>query len=269
MIDCHMHIGWFGYGARKAVRHLDKLGVERAWLLGWQSIATGREPARKIMTNRRTHNAWKEFPGRFIPFCSVDPLSRDPEKQMRRWAELGFRGLGEQKIRLRIDNPDSVALYVLAGELGWPVLFHIDIWRPDAPFWYNHDAEALEGVLKQCSKTTFVGHGPGFWREISRDADSAPLGYPKGKVTPRGRLIRLLDKYPNLCCDLSARSGLNAISRDPKFGLRFLKKYYKRILYGTDMFTTEHIDYLRILDLPKKVFQAITRDNALRLVPVT
>jgi len=268
MIDCHMHIHWFGYGPAKAVSHMDTLGVERAWLLGWQSIPTGREPAHNTMTNRRTLNAHNRFPDRFIPFCSVDPLSRKPEDQMRKWAELGFRGFGEHKIRLRIDNPDSVALYHLAGELGWPVLFHIDIWHPGVTFWYNHNVAALEGVLKECAKTIFVGHGPGFWREISGDADTAAPGYPPGKVTAGGRLIKLLKKYPNLYCDLSARSGLNAISRDPKFGRRFLTTYYRRILYGTDMFTSEHIDYLRSLDLPRKVFQAITRENALKLVPI-
>lgn len=268
MIDCHMHIHWFGYGPTKAVRHMDRLGVERAWLLGWQTIETGREPAHNTMTNRRTYNAVKKFPDRFIPFCSVDPLSKDPEKQVRRWAERGFRGFGEHKVRLRIDNPDSVALYRLAGELGWPVLIHIDIYHPQVPFWYNHNVEALEGVLRQCPEVTFIGHGPGFWREISGDADSAPPGYPTGKVTRGGRLIKLLERYPNLYCDLSARSGLNAISRDPAFGRRFLIKYHRRILYGTDMFTSDLIDYLRTLDLPEEVFRAITRENALRLVPV-
>ena len=268
MIDCHMHIHWFGHGPTKAVKHMDKLGVERSWLLGWESIKTGREVARNTMTNRRTHNACDEFPDRFIPFCSVDPLSRDPEKQVRKWADRGFRGFGEHKVRLRIDNPDSVALYHLAGELGWPVLFHIDIWHPQAGFWYNHDVSALEAVLQECAEVKFVGHGPGFWRELSGDADSASPGYPSGKVTRGGRLISLLDKYPNLYCDLSARSGLNAISRDAKFDRRFLTKYYRRILYGTDMFTSEHIDHLRSLDLPTNVLQAITRKNALKLVPI-
>jgi len=269
MIDCHMHIHWLGHGPAKAVRHMDELGVERAWLLGWQSIPTGREPTHNTMTNRRTYNALKKFPDSFIPFCSVDPLSKDPEKQMRKWAELGFRGFGEHKIRLRIDNPDSVALYHLAGELGWPVLFHIDIWHPKVTFWYNHNVEALRGVLRECPETIFVGHGPGFWREISGDADSAPPGYPKGKVKRGGRLIGMLEKHPNLYCDLSAHSGLNAVSRDPKFGRRFLTTHYRRILYGTDMFTSEHLDYLHSLDLPNKVFRAITRENALGLVPVT
>jgi len=268
MIDVHMHIHWFGYGAVKAVRHMDSLGVERSWLLGWESIETGREPAHKQMTNRRTLNACRKFPDRFIPFCSVDPLSKDPEKQMRKWHEQGFRGLGEQKHRLRIDNPDAIALYRLAGEFGWPVLFHIDYWHPGVGFWYNHDLPALEAVLKNCPEVTFVGHGPGFWRHISGDADEAPPGYPTGKVKRGGLLLRLLDEYPNLYCDLSARSGLNAVSRDPGFGKRFLIDHSDRILYGTDMFTREHLEYLLSLDLPKRVFEAITRKNALKLVPV-
>jgi hypothetical protein len=268
MIDVHMHIHWFGYGPTKAVRHMDKLGVERSWLLGWESIGTGREEVHNTMTNRRTFAAWKKFPDRFIPFCSMDPLSKDPERQMRKWHELGFRGLGEQKLRLRVDNPDSVALYRLAGEFGWPVLFHIDYWHPGVQFWYNHDLKAFEGVLRDCPEVTFVGHGPGFWRHVSGDADHAPPGYPKGPVTAGGLLIRLLDEYRNLYCDLSAHSGLNAISRDPEFGKRFLLKYSSRVMYGTDIFTSEHIEYLRSIELPKKVFDAITLKNAQKLVPV-
>jgi predicted TIM-barrel fold metal-dependent hydrolase len=169
---------------------------------------------------------------------------------------------------VRIDNPDAVALFRLAGEFGWPVLFHIDYWHPGVGFWYYHDLPAFEQVLRDCPEVTFVGHGPGFWRHISGNAGSAEPGYPKGKVTRGGLLLKLLRKYPNLYCDLSAHSGLNAISRDHDFGRQFLLDHADRIMYGTDMFTSEHIEYLRSLELPKKVFRAITRKNALKLVPV-
>jgi hypothetical protein len=39
-------------------------------------------------------------------------------------------------------------------------------------------------------------------------------------------------------------------------------------MYGTDIFTSEHIEYLRSIELPKKVFDAITLKNAQKLVPV-
>ena len=68
MIDVHMHVHWLGHGPAKAVRHMDSLGVERSWLLGWESIGTGREEVHNAMTNRRDYAAWKQFPDRFIPF---------------------------------------------------------------------------------------------------------------------------------------------------------------------------------------------------------
>ena len=42
-------------------------------------------------------------------------------------------------------------------------------------------------------------------------------------------------KYPNLCCDLSAGSGCNAITRDPAFGWAFLEEFQDRCFFGTDI----------------------------------
>ena len=57
---------------------------------------------------------------------------------------------------------------------------------------------------------------------------------PKTTITPGGAVIRLLDQYPNIYGDLSANSGLNAITRDPDFGRQFLIDYQDRLLFGTD-----------------------------------
>lgn len=59
-------------------------------------------------------------------------------------------------------------------------------------------------------------------------------GYPKGPVKP-GRVVELMRKYPNLCGDLSARSGYNAVTRDPDFGYAFIEEFQDRLYYGTDI----------------------------------
>lgn len=61
------------------------------------------------------------------------------------------------------------------------------------------------------------------------------MGYPKGPVTPGGRLIELLRTYDNLWGDISAGSGNNALVRDKEFGFRFLEEFQDRLLFGTDI----------------------------------
>ena len=65
-----------------------------------------------------------------------------------------------------------------------------------------------------------MGHGPTFWAEIANEVPEAErCSYPKGPVTEEGAVPRLMRQYGNLWADLSAMSGLNAVTRDPVFGL--------------------------------------------------
>jgi predicted TIM-barrel fold metal-dependent hydrolase len=130
----------------------------------------------------------------------------------------------------------------------------------------------LEGVLNAFPKLNFIGHGPGFWASISGDVDQKGLGgYPTGTVAPGGALDRLMAKFPNLFCDLSAGSGSNAISRDLVFGKEFLIRNQDRICFGTDYLQPgQGVPQFQVfeeqLELPAEVFAKIARGNALRLV---
>jgi predicted TIM-barrel fold metal-dependent hydrolase len=161
-----------------------------------------------------------------------------------------------------------VDLYRHAGELGWPVFIHMDVWHRGCSFWYNHDIDAFERVIRAMPGVTFIGHGPGWWREISGSAAEDPPGYPKGPVAPGGKLPRLLAEYPNVYADLSAGSGLNALTRDAEAGRRFVDDHSRKLLYGTDCYDTKHIDHLRSLELPGEVLRAITHGNAASIIPV-
>jgi len=155
------------------------------------------------------------------------------------------------------------------------VTFHLDPTFPrhGVPsgwqWWYGGGIEVMEAPLRLCPHTQFLGHAPGFWREISGDADQEPLVYPKGRpIVGRGRLLDYLEKYPNLNCDLSADSGHTALSRDPAFARKFLIDYQDRVFFGRDMFSNQLYDLLVSLNLPPTVLAKILAGNALRLVPV-
>jgi hypothetical protein len=233
--------------------------------LAWEDVDRERRGQYEL-PNEDTLKAAEEFPGKFIPFCSVDPRRGDVERRIRAYAERGCRGFGEHKVRLCIDNPDSKKIYRMCAELGWVCLFHVDVPLPKSDQWYNVDVSRLPALLEEFASVNFIGHGPGFWREISGDADRSPEPYPKGPVTPGGRLIRLLDEYENIHCDISAGSGHNALSRQPGFGRQFVIDYRTRLLYGTDMYDSRHLELLRSFDLPEDVFDDITRRNAERLL---
>lgn len=268
IIDCHQHVNFHGYDASRLIEHLDNLGVEKAWLHTWESIDGSLEPDYQHLSIEKVWDAYEKYPDRFVPFYAVDPRREEAEERLRRWVDRGVKGYGEHKVRIRIDNPDSVRIYKLCGELGLPVLFHIDVSLPDNPrLWYNMDIDGLEEVLKECRRTVFVAHGPGWWRYISKDAEKSEEVYPRGKVVEEGKMVELLKKYSNLYADISAGSGFNALTRDEEFGIKFVERLYTKLLYGTDYHDSRHLEYLlkdgRFSD---EVLNAVLWENAELLI---
>ena len=109
----------------------------------------------------------------------------------------------------------------------------------DNPVYYglrdDYGLPRLEKALQSCPETIFVGHGPTFWAEISKDVPpELRSGYPKGPVVPGGAVPRLMGKYDNLWADISAGSGHNALTRDENFGIEFCDRFQDKLMFGTD-----------------------------------
>ena len=68
----------------------------------------------------------------------------------------------------------------------------------------------------------FIGHAQTWWANIDKNNADQTVLYPKGPVTPGGLTDRYLSDYPNMFGDLSAGSGLNALTRDEGFARDFL-----------------------------------------------
>ncbi len=285
IIDAHNHPNWYFMTADKMVANMDRYGIDKCWLLSCEIPETEYCPIefRSIenfgtdMRNMPFENCIpyaEKYPDRFILGYAPDP--RRPYAIARlKYAMQAYnvKICGEVKYRMMADNPDAIELYRFCGENGLPVVMHIQRPIPHGlegdqrkSYWYGGDIDALERAIKLCPETNFLGHAQSFWAEISGDGQAETEYYPTGKVVEGGKLIRLLETYPNLYCDISASSGSTALSRDPEFAVKFLTTYQDRIVFARDMIPNDHLEFLRTLELPQEVWDKIYYKNAQKLI---
>jgi predicted TIM-barrel fold metal-dependent hydrolase len=287
IIDTHSHANWMGMDADALVRNMDECGIEKAWMLSWEIPQAeydaepyyyrSLDPRAVGMPLSMVVDGVRAHPDRFIAGWAPDFRDRHARARLCQAVQLhGVKVYGELKLRTRYDHPDGIAMYRYCGELGLPVVMHLecaehvlteecralDGWPP----WYGGDIDVLANMCRLCPGTQFLGHAPGFWREISGDAATDPERYPKGPVTPGGRLLDLMRTYPNLNCDISAGSAMTALNRDLKVTREFFLEFQDRIVFARDSFGREQFELLEALDLPEDISGKVLHANAERLV---
>ena len=133
----------------------------------------------------------------------------------------------------------------------------------------------LERMLKKHPKLKILGHSMMFWSGISGDVTRENMnGYPSGKVTPGGPLVRLMREYEFLYGDMSAGSGGNAIMRDTEFGCKFIEEFQDKLFFGTDICSPKNDMRLSFwLDdvaekglISETAYRKVCRLNALKLL---
>jgi predicted TIM-barrel fold metal-dependent hydrolase len=200
--------------------------------------------------NQEVLRACQQYPDRLIPFCAVDPRNMliwgkrgTPGcmyNLLKIYQDLGCKGIGEMCATIPIDDPRYGVIYEAAGELGMPILFHIQ--PPDGKTYGAADEFHLPGfenILKRYPQTMFIGHSMAFWSEISGEVVEADREkYLSGAYSKKGRLWELFEKYPNIGGDISAGSGAFALKCDPVHGAEFLEKFQDKLYFGTDRFTS-------------------------------
>ena len=282
IIDIHNHADYHKYSAEKMLENMDEYGIDITCLLSWEAPETEYDPRTKWAFSPFSEMpvpfercvAYKEkAPERFLLGYCPDPRKPDSIQRLRAVTELYDISIcGELKLRMMYDNPDAIRMYRVCGELGLPVLIHLDYELkegdryPWADYWYGGGIDVLERMLELCPETKFLGHAPGFWAHISNDEQYKTQRYPKGQVISGGRIEQLLEKYPNLYCDISAGSGHDALARDTEFTKGFLTKWQDRVLFARDYFDNIHQDLLNSLSLPQEVLDKIYAGNARRIL---
>ncbi|NLD88534.1 MAG: amidohydrolase family protein [Clostridiales bacterium] len=259
----------------------DAIGVEKGVIL------PGANPECHFaeITNQEAMRVSNDNPESFSWFCNIDPRngSNSPDTDftyfLEYYKEKGAKGVGEICANLYFDDPLVLNLFKHCEKCGMPITFHIGNMGGDYGLVDEIGLPRLEKILGMFPKLRFLGHSQKFWAEISGDLTPEQRdGYPTGKVVPGGRVVELMRKYPNLCGDLSAGSGYNAVSRDPNFGYAFFEEFQDKLYYGTDIcdprnITNPMLKLASFLDegvtqgkISQEAYEKISRKNALKLL---
>jgi len=292
IIDSHNHPFYHGLNAAGVIAEMNTFGIDVSWLLTWTL-----PPAQHVPTSHRVFNpsnarpdgthagvvlddisrSRDQYPDRFVAGYCPCPTEGDPAALLEAAVKThGIRVCGEWSYRTVLDDPRTIETFQAAGEMGLPVVLHIDTpylsdetgKRVYQDIWYGGEIDCLERALERCPDTVIIGHAPGFWRHISGDADTDPKTYPDGPILPGGKLFGLFDRFPNLWADLSAGSGLTAMRRDSEHAVQFIDRYQDRLLYGRDAPGNDLMNYLNTLDLSELIREKLFNKNASKLVPL-
>ena len=265
IIDVHAHVFAFPkiklpgsttfMSAEDQIAVMNAKGVDKAIIL---PVNNSETPAEHQSLGEVLYICEK-YPGRFIPFCNVDPrLPRRPDLikledftfLLEQYREYGCKGLGEFTARMYWDNPSVLLLLEACEKVGFPVTFHTITAEVNSYGLIDEiGLPRLEKVLGKFPNLKLFGHSPGFWSEISGEVTPAEKNdYPKTPVKPDGRLKDLMRRYAGLYGDLSAGSGLNALTRDPVHAYEFIDEFQDRLMLGLDYCSVrnnmQHIEWL-------------------------
>ncbi len=218
--------------------YYDKLSIEKGVLLPVVSI----EGQHRLINNEETYRIVRAYPDMFDWYCNIDPRWHYNSEEtdlgffIEHYKKLGAKGIGEVTSHLMFDDCRMRNLFYHAEKLSMPILFHLATEKEAYGIIDRVGLSLLEKTLNDFPDLIFIGHSASFWSHISGDVTEETMHlYNKGPVVPGGSIPKLLRKYGNLMCDISANSGYTALTRDSDFGYAFLEEFQDRIFYGTDI----------------------------------
>lgn len=250
VIDMHSHPYAKSEDEIKSwVKTMDKMGIHKTIIL------TGKTGA---AFDSLVH-VYGKYGNHFELWCGFDYTGYDQPgfgpaavKELERCHKMGAKGVGElgdkgdglfyssptKAYGMHIDDPRMRPLLEKCAELGMPVNIHVaDPYWMYLPIDNQNDglmnAEEWKIDMNQKGK---IGH-----QALINTLENAVKGNPKTTFIAchfancsydLTKLGDLLDKYPNLYADISARFAETATI--PRYMRSFYKKYQNRLLYGTD-----------------------------------
>ena len=236
IIDIHQHTNYADRTDEQLIAHQRAMGVALTVLLpagrevSTPSTHNGKSNglAAKCHGNQSCYEIARQYPKEYRFFANEVPDLPDARPEIEKYLKLGTMGIGEQKFAVDCDSPAIELVAEIAQEFRVPVLLHFQHER------YNLRIENFHKILGKYPKANFIGHAQTWWANIDKEHKDQSILYPKGNVTPGGLTDRLLTDYPNMYGDLSAGSGLNALTRDEEHARAFIERHQNKLVYGSD-----------------------------------
>ncbi|MBR6737738.1 MAG: amidohydrolase [Clostridia bacterium] len=219
----------------------DELNIEKGVLLPLVSP----EYHSYVTTSAEAKLLSDKHPDRFVWFCNVDPRAygHNPKaelsEQLMFFKGLGAKGVGEVTANIPADDPLMDNFFYHCAKCDMPVTIHIAPMSSQYGYYGIKDdlhLPRLEKMMNKHPDLKILGHSQMFWSELGDDVtEETRFIYPNSKVEGDGKIVKMLRELPNLYCDLSAGSGLNALMRDKEYAARFIEEFSDRVLFGLDV----------------------------------
>jgi len=236
IVDIHQHLGYSGRPDDVLLSHQRVMGATTTILLpagrpvsrpsthdgvsnGLQAECLGNEACRQFA---KAHGKAFAFGANEVP--DIEGATEEIERYLKRGGVI----IAEQKFGVECDAPAMQKIYELAQAHRVPVLMH---WQFQM---YNYGFERFYKMLEKYPRVNFLGHAQTWWANVDKNNADQTVMYPKGPVTSGGLTDRYLSDYSNMYGDLSAGSGLNALTRDEDFTRDFLTRHQDKLVYGSD-----------------------------------
>jgi len=236
IVDIHQHLGYSGRPDDVLLSHQRVMGATTTILLpagrpvsrpsthdgvsnGLQAECLGNEACRQFA---KAHGKAFAFGANEVP--DIEGATEEIERYLKRGGVI----IAEQKFGVECDAPAMQKIYELAQAHRVPVLMH---WQFQM---YNYGFERFYKMLEKYPRVNFLGHAQTWWANVDKNNADQTVMYPKGPVTSGGLTDRYLSDYANMYGDLSAGSGLNALTRDEDFTRDFLTRHQDKLVYGSD-----------------------------------
>lgn len=281
IMDIHQHLGYSGRPDDLLLTHQRAMGITTTILLpagrpvNVTSTHEGKSNglAAKALGNEECYRFAQAHPKEFLFAANEVPDLEDTTREIEKYLKRGAVMIAEQKFGVECDSSAMQRIYELAQAHRVPLLLH---WQFNM---YNHGFERFYKMLEKYPKVNFIGHAQTWWANIDKNHQDQTVLYPKTRpVTPGGITDRYLAEYPNMFGDLSAGSGLNALTRDEDFTRDFLRRHQDKLLYGSDCNDlvgsgekcqgAQTIAAIRRLAANKKIERKLLYGNAKKLLRV-
>jgi predicted TIM-barrel fold metal-dependent hydrolase len=277
VIDIHQHTGYHGLTTGQLLAHQRTMGITTTILLpaghpvsyGSTHYGVSNGLQAKATPNEACYKVAQQYPGEFLFGANEVPDVPGAVEEIEKYLKLGAPVIGELKFNVECDGPEMQQIYELAQAYQVPVLLH---WQYNM---YNRGFERFYKMLEKYPKVNFIGHAQTWWANIDKEHHNQNILYPNGKVTPAGLTDRYLQDYPNMYGDLSAGSGLRALTRDEDHTREFFRRHQDKLLYGSDCADTagqgtacqgaQTLAVVRRLAPNKKIERKLLYENAKKL----